>query len=95
MPAIFKVHQTFVLNSRSLFVFAGEIIQGAMRPGMNIHISANDGLGMDIPVQGIEFLRKDGGELVALTVALEDQSDADFLQQFDVVGETLVVSDGA
>ena len=52
MSAIFKVHQTFVLSSRSLFVFAGEIIQGVVRPGMDIRIAVNDGLGMDIPVEG-------------------------------------------
>ncbi|KQQ78981.1 hypothetical protein ASF73_21075 [Xanthomonas sp. Leaf131] len=95
MPAIFKVYQSFALSSRSLFVFAGEIVQGSVIPGMNIHIAISDGLQMDIPVEGIDFLRTDGGELVALTIALEDRSDADFLQQIDVVGESLVVSDGA
>jgi hypothetical protein len=94
MAAIFKVQQTFALTSRSLFVFAGEITQGTVQPGMSIHISLNEDATMDVPVQGVEFIRKDGAELVALTVAIEDQSDADFLQQFDVVGESLALSDG-
>ncbi|KRA20802.1 hypothetical protein ASD69_05720 [Lysobacter sp. Root604] len=93
MAAIFKVQYAFPLTSRLLFVFAGEIIQGAVGPGMSIHISLDEDATMDVPVQGVDVLRRDGDELVALTVAIEDQSDADFLQQFDVVGESLTVLD--
>ncbi|KRD39814.1 hypothetical protein ASE35_05695 [Lysobacter sp. Root916] len=93
MAAIFKVKYAFPLTSRSLFVFAGKVIQGAVERGMSIHISLNEDATMDVPVQGVDVLRRDGDELVALTVAIEDQSDADFLQQFDVVGESLTVLD--
>ncbi|QPF75556.1 hypothetical protein G8A07_23315 [Roseateles sp. DAIF2] len=95
MSATFRVHQSFVLSARSLYVFAGQVVQGDVRPGMKIRIAISEGLEMEMPVEGVEALRQDGGELVALTVALEDPDDADFLQQLDVVGESLVVSDGA
>lgn len=94
MRAIFMVNQSFVLHSRSLFVFAGEIVEGPVRPGMSISIDFNESLRMDIPIEGVELLQNDGGELAALTVTLEDPVDADFLQQLDFAGENLVVSDG-
>ncbi len=91
----FEVRQTYVDASRSLFVFAGKVISGLVRPGMSILLMMNEDVTMEVPVHGVESLESSGAELVALTVELEDQSDADFLLQFDVVGEVIVLSDVA
>ena len=95
MNAIFKVHKTFQLPSLSFFVFAGEIIQGTVEPGMKIQIVFNGSTGITVPVDRIEFVRTDGRELVALTTTVADPQEAEMYEQLNVVGECLAVSDGA
>jgi hypothetical protein len=95
LNAIFKVHKTFRLPSLSFFVFAGEIIQGTVKPGMKIQIVVNGNTEITVPVDRIEFIRTDGRELVALTTTVTDPQEAEMYEQLDVVGECLAVSDGA
>ena len=95
MTATFKVHHSFSQPDRSLFVFAGEIVQGVVHPGMSIRVPFNDSLTLELPINDIEFLQQTGGELTALTVLLEDPSDASLLEALGVADEFVVVSDGA
>jgi hypothetical protein len=95
MSATFKVHKTFLLPSLSFFVFAGEIVQGTVKPGMKIQIALNGSTEITVPIDRIEFVRTDGRELVALKTIVNDPREAEIYEQFDIAGECLAVSDGA
>jgi hypothetical protein len=95
MEATFKVHKTFRLPSRALFVFAGEIIEGTIKAGMNMQIPMNGSFAIDVLINEVSFVHTDGVGLVALTTVLDDPQDADIYEQFDVSGEILNVSGGA
>lgn len=94
MNATFQILRSYPLPDRMLYVFAGKVIHGAVHPGMNIQIPLNSAVTMTVPVEGVEFLRFEEGELVALTVSA-DASDIEFLKQVDVIDEVLSISEDA
>lgn len=93
MSAQFKVSRSFLLPSRSLFVLAGAITEGAVRPGMFVLIPFNRSASKACSIEGVEFLRSDNLEEIALTVRYEEPDEGAFLQTLDISDEFLVISD--
>ncbi|MFD0725167.1 hypothetical protein [Lysobacter brunescens] len=87
--ALFEVKSTCYLASRSLYVIAGEIKSGAVRAGMQIEISLNSAITMNLDVAGIEFIRQPERELVALTVMVDSKAEADLIDAMNIAGSQL------
>lgn len=93
MRAKFKVDRSYLLPSRSLFVMEGAILEGVVHPGMNAHLSFNSKFSMACPIKGVEFVRRENDERVALTVNYEQQEEGDFLQYLNICNEELILTD--
>lgn len=87
--ARFKVTSTFTI--RSLFVIAGQIIDGRVQAGMTIQIPFNSELSLGLPIYGIEYVRHKEREDICLTVKYEDLKELDILLQLNISDETLEV----
>ena len=87
--AFFRVVSTHHLASRSIYVLGGEIESGIIRPDMQVEIDLNSGLNVFFDISGIEFMRKDNGELVALTLKVEDVETVSFLDALELSGERI------
>lgn len=73
MSARFRVADAFSIESRRLFVLAGEIVDGVVRPGMSVLIDFNDVVQMHAPIVGVEEIRaSDPRKSVGLTIDYED-----------------------
>lgn len=93
MPAKFMVERTYLLPSRSLFVFEGDVIDGEVRAGMTILINFNRSFSMGCIIESVEFVRSASGERVALTVCYADAGESEFLESFKLNREEVVVAD--
>jgi hypothetical protein len=87
--ALFDVKSTAYLASRSLYVIAGEIRSGIVRPGMRIEIEWNSTINMHLDVLGIEFMRRPEGELVALIISISGKQEADIIDAMGILGSRL------
>jgi hypothetical protein len=82
--ARFLVRKTFSIPSRSLFVTAGEVVQGAVEVGQVVRAP----LGLDALVEGVEsvlYSAADGRSDVALIFRY---SDANHLARWEALGLT-------
>lgn len=76
MTARFRVDDAFALESRLLFVLAGEIVEGTVRAGMVLHVPLNSSLTVTALVHGVESLRAAGtAGSTALTIRADDDLD--------------------
>ena len=74
--ALFHVREAFALESRGLFVMAGSVVDGVVRPGMIAAVPRSSGVSLDAVVSAVEFLlRSDHQEEVCLCVSGEDDAE--------------------
>jgi hypothetical protein len=85
--AIISVESTHYLMSRSLYILAGTIESGILRPGMKIELDLHSGLVIALDLHGVEFMRVPQNELVALTVKVECAEQLEFMDALDPAGE--------
>src|SRR5690242_3908059 len=95
MNARFLVRESFPFRARNVQVLAGDILEGAIRPGMVAHLSLNRSLDFVMRIKGVEFLDKPGGvSLVALTIEVGDPGAYDIYELFPSVGDQLEFTSG-
>lgn len=87
----FYVRDTFNIPSRNLFVLAGSIVEGTVRPGMSVRIPFNKGFSHSHEVCAIEFARRHGGEDVCLCLRYSDDDELDFLKGLNIGDETIAI----
>lgn len=88
MKAGFRVHGTFTLSSRSMFVVHGEITSGQVRSGMRVQHPA----GLDVPVEGIDSVllsASEGQEESALTFRYGDEAQLERWRGLRLEGQEL------
>ena len=95
MTAVFRVHDTFDLPRRRVFVLRGEILAGTIRTGMLLHMPLNKGFDITAPIAAVESI--DGPSFGAATVGLllsyNDPTERDFFNEWAGAGEELLVGD--
>jgi hypothetical protein len=92
----FRVTESFALESRSLFVLAGSIVEGDIEPGMLVGIPFNPAVSMTAPIDAIEVaLRPGGAEDVCLCFRYADDEELSFWQALNIGEETLEVKPAA
>ncbi|MBL8558460.1 MAG: hypothetical protein JNM47_07050 [Hyphomonadaceae bacterium] len=92
--ALFKVDHCFVLESRSIFVLAGEITEGQIRLGMKIRLGAADDAD-EVEIFDLEFVRfTDRRPEAETAVCLRWDSDEQLasFRALNLAGQTLSVS---
>ncbi len=90
--AKFHVIDTFVLESRKLFVLAGFIVDGEMRIGQSVRVPLNDKLAMDARIEAIEFARRSPHrDDVCLCISYTDTGELAFWQGLNIGDEALEV----
>jgi hypothetical protein len=91
----FHVRETFEIPDRKLFVLAGSIVEGQIRPGMFVPVPFNSSLEMTARIHSIEFARRSGGEDVCLCI--ESEPDAlDLWRGLNIGDETFeITTDGS
>jgi hypothetical protein len=92
MSVLFRVEYTFVIAERGLFVLAGEIVEGAVRPGMVLQVPLNDMVTMTAPVHGVEFVDRPGQRShTGLTLQCEDDIDLSLWRGLNLDGHVFAV----
>jgi hypothetical protein len=93
MPARFQVKHTFVIEKRHLFVLVGTPVEGSIAPGMTASVQVSDTLSIAIPIEGMEPMRRGGGESVALTSPYTQPEELEILRGLDLAGAVLDLKD--
>ncbi|WP_316171321.1 hypothetical protein [Bradyrhizobium sp. SZCCHNRI1058] len=84
----FRVNETFALESRRLFVLAGEMAGGQIQAGMIVSVPLNSSLSISAPIHSIEFARRTGGrDDVCLCIAYEDSDEPEIWKGLDLKNE--------
>jgi hypothetical protein len=91
VPAEFYIRDTFEIPSRNLFVLAGSIVDGTVRPGMSVHIYLNKSFLIDYKIHALEFARRDGREDTCLCLRCADDDELDFLKCLNLGDETVTL----
>lgn len=92
MSVRFRVEYTFVIAERSLFVLAGEIMEGSVRPGMVLQVPLNDMVIMTAPVHGVEAVDAVGQRSrTGLTLKCEDDIDLSLWRGLNLDGDVFAV----
>jgi hypothetical protein len=95
MSAVFRVHASFDLPSRRVFVLRGEILSGEVRRGMVLHMPLNSGFAATTPIGAVEMIDGAGfGQArIALLIPYEDRAEQEFIEDWASIGEELLVAD--
>jgi hypothetical protein len=92
MSVRFRVEYTFAIAERGLFVLVGEIVEGAVRPGMVLQVPLNDMVTMTAPVHGVEFVDgPDQQSRTGLTLKCEDDIDLSLWRGLNLDGHVFTV----
>ena len=90
--AKFHVRSTFTLKSRNLFILAGSIVEGFVKPGMSVRIAFKPSFSLVLEINSIEFSRRPGGEEdVCLCIKCEEDRKLGFLNGLAIDDETVAI----
>jgi hypothetical protein len=89
--ARFLIEDSFAIESRLLFVFAGQIVEGEVRAGTEIRLPVNPLSATNLRVHSVELGNRASVGFVGLTCRVNGREDLDFLRQLDVTGEVVDV----
>jgi hypothetical protein len=64
--ASFHVRRSFGLQSRTLFVISGDIVDGQITSGMEVDIPLNSAVSITVVVAGVEFIDRPNRHEVGL-----------------------------
>lgn len=73
-------------------MFAGDILEGTIRVGMMISVTFNSDVKIPLAIHSIEFVRKSGGNNVALCIQCDDPEEAELLKGLCLENEMLEIS---
>jgi hypothetical protein len=90
--ASFFVFDTWVLASRKLFILSGEIREGEIKIGMQVHIRPNSNVAMTAPIHAVEFARREGGEDICLCILYKNEKELSFLQGLNIGNEVVKIT---
>ena len=95
MTAVFRVHDSFDVSSRRLFILRGEILSGEVRPGMLLYMPLNRGFDATVPINAVEMVDGPGfgDATVALVFRCEDRVEQEFIEDWASVGEELLIGE--
>jgi hypothetical protein len=92
MSVRFRVEYTFIIAERRLFVLAGEIVEGSVRPGMVLQVPLNDMVTITAPVHGVEAVDRPGQRSrTGLTLQCEDDIDLSLWRGLNLEGDVFAV----
>ncbi|MBP7515518.1 MAG: hypothetical protein KA791_13270 [Flavobacteriales bacterium] len=91
MSATFNVETTFIIQSRSVLVFVGDILRGEVRKGMKLLIPLNLHTSMHVIVDAVEFI--DPAGKVGLCMKYKDQAELQLIQALNIGNEELELID--
>ena len=91
MAVKFYIRDTLEIPSRHLFVLAGSIVEGTVRPGMSVKVLYNKSLPLDYKIHALEFARRDGREDTCLCLRYADDEELDFLKCLNLGDETVTL----
>lgn len=91
--ARFHVNESFAIESRSLFVLAGNVVEGAVLPGMVILVPLNSQLSLSAAVHSIEIANgSDGREGLRLCILCADSEELTLWSGLGISDEELEVT---
>ena len=95
MPARFRVSRTFLISQQQLFVLAGDIVEGAVSPGMQFEIPVGAAPSLVFRVHSVEFVdrMRPSESKVALTVKCDSAGMLDVLLASDLREKEIDVRD--
>ena len=90
----FYVLDTFTLESRKLFVFAGSAIDGGLRPGQLVRVPLNGSLAVEARIEAVEFARRSPTrEDVCICISYCELDELEFWQALNINNEEIEVVD--
>jgi hypothetical protein len=88
--AKFYIRATFESPTRRLFVLAGCITEGEIKPGMLVHVPINSQMSVATRIASMEVAPHEGGEDVCL--CLSDGPEVETLRRIDIADELCEVT---
>src|SRR2546429_9337963 len=88
----FYIRAAFEIPTRQLFVLAGSVTEGEVKPGMLVHVPINSQMVAVTRIDSIEFAQREGGEDVCL--CLREGPETKVLRGIDVTDELCEVTLG-
>ncbi len=94
--ARFLVHDTFPmkdfpLQGQTMFVLAGFVLEGEVKPGMKLHLRFNSTVNLYAEVDRIEFARRPDGEVTCLCIKCTVADEVVLWESIHVKGQTIEV----
>lgn len=93
MPATFRVENGFYLESRRAYVMRGQVLSGAARAGMYLHVPLNGGVTVTAPIDAVEAVDEPGGVAIGLVLGCQDDLERAIWQDLTSPGEELLLTD--
>ncbi len=88
----FYVLDTFALESRKLFVLAGSVIDGDLRPGQLVRVPLNGGVAIEARIEAVEFARRSPQrEDVCICISYCELGELEFWQSLNINNEEVEV----
>jgi len=91
--ALFRIAASFAVQSRNLFVLAGDVVEGRIVPGMLVRIRCNSSVAMTAPVHAVEYIRHSTGpEQIGLCIRCEDDDELEVWRGLNIGPEVVEVA---
>jgi hypothetical protein len=90
MQASFHIETSFIIASRSIIVFIGDIRQGSVAKGMTIVVPLDRDRSRQLLVDAVEFV--DPGGKIGLCVKYADREDLDTIQKLKLERELVEIA---
>ena len=92
MDNSFLVIDTFVIESRSLFVLSGHPMDGKVTEGMVILLPMDEDRVVEAEIESLEAINTmDHTAPIGLAIRFHDSEDLSILRELDIVGKKLEV----
>ena len=93
MQATFKIYRASHDSERDALILAGKVVKGTVRAGMKITIEMESHAITEFQIDDIETVNGDGTCLLALVLTIGGRDTADILEQYGLVGESMLVTE--
>lgn len=90
--ARFHISGAFAIESRNLFVLAGDVVDGRIVPGMQVEIPLNSSTAITAPIHTVEYiLRSPGREEIGLCIKYENGEELEDWKGLNIGSEVVEV----
>ena len=91
--AQFRISESFALESRNLFVLAGDVIAGRIVAGMQVAIPFNGTIALTVPIHAVGYIRRSSSrEEVGLCIKYQDSEELEVWRGLNIGSEVVDVS---